>query len=197
VTINKQIVYYDPKSEGKLNNWASETLGKHHYFPDKGLRGPVIVFDMLGDNKKSMWATLNFHRASLYAMVKNLKMEDDEEKLPVFELTEKLTAEEKCIIPKCMNCLVDPASYGDGEVNTRRGFPLLYRFSMQGIFLKLMKNMRAEGIDNKSGKNYKRTVIPPHCLITKEGILQKEGENIGHHFETTMSSEYAMNKLFK
>ena len=171
MTINKQIVYYDPQSKGKLNTWASETHGKHHYFPDKGLRGPVIVFDMLNDNKKNMWATLNFHRATLYAMAKNLKIEHEEERLPIFEITEKLTAENKCIIPECMNCSVDPACAKEG-VNTIRFLQVIQRYTMQGIFFKLMKNMRAEGIDNKSGKNYKRTVIPPHLLITEDGVLQ-------------------------
>jgi len=94
---NKQIIYYDPTSKGKPNDWVLDRYGFVHPLAHH-LKGAVIVFEMLNDNCPKNWATLNFYRANMYAKVENsnnLSLQPEQ----ISEITENWTKQNNCVIP--------------------------------------------------------------------------------------------------
>ena len=154
---NKQIIYYDPTSKGKPNDWVMDRYGGVHPFQHH-LKGPVIVFEMLNDNCPKNWATLNFYRASMYAKVENwnnLSLEPEK----IGELTEKWTKQNKCVIPNCSNCSIGQLEVENQtaqgfsrstEGATKRHVRLIERYGKQILYVEYLKYLKAEGITNKS-----------------------------------------------
>jgi len=154
---NKQIIYYDPTSEGKPNDWVMDRYGHVHPFPNY-LKGPVIVFEMLNDNCPKNWATLNFYRANMYAKVENsnnLSLKPEQ----ISEITENWTKQNKCVIPNCSNCSIERF---EGEIQTAQGLSipteglskrcvrLRERYGKQILYVEYLKQLKAEGITNRS-----------------------------------------------
>ena len=101
-------MYYDTESKGKPNDWVAETY-ENHYLPEGGIKGPVMVFEMLNNNKKDNWATLNFHRAIMYMRTKTSQsIQKSYHITEISDFIESWTTKDKCTISKCLNCQLEP-----------------------------------------------------------------------------------------